>query len=216
MTEPVTNQPIEFRPWDGKDAPSGRTGGVLHRNRKLLAILGVVVLGMFGFAFANVPLFQLVCEKLGIAQFDGSRLTPGEAVADGEPGRPIRVTWSGTVHGRLPVALRPAHPVQSTHLNELTVNDYVFTNLSDRTVYFKPIHTIQPTAASSEDMFILSECFCFEPQVLRPRETARMPVVYRLAPELPDRVAQVVVNYTLFEMTENDYLREINRKEGER
>jgi len=175
-------------------------------NRRMLLTLGAIGVGMFAFAFANAPLFDMLCRAVGIQQNPSA-----ETVAVGGEARPVEVRFMGGVHGNLPISFGPVHRLQNTRLGEQTINDYKFVNLTDRTLYFRPVHSVTPTRRASE-CFKLFQCFCFDDQMIRPNQSLTLPVVYTIGTDLPADIDAVTLNYTLFELTEKDYLESVKSK----
>lgn len=205
MTDHATNASIEnTTPWEGDRSPT--LGDHMKRNRKLLITLVLVVVGMFGFAFANIPLFTLVCQQLGFAQ-DPGKGGKGESAAAtaGQIGREMEVRFTGNVYGQLPMEFRPIKSIQTIRLGEQAVNDYVFINMSKKPVYFRPIHSVRPTEAAKEDRYELAECFCYNEMMMHPEQELTLPVVYKFYPDLDDSVKSITMSYTLFPITKEDY-----------
>ena len=48
------------------------------------------------------------------------------------------------------------------------------------------------------------ECFCFEQQILKPGEEALLPVILIFDKELPDNNNNIVLSYTIFDVTEDN------------
>lgn len=168
-------------------------------NVVLGAALAVGVSAMFAFAYVNVPLFKLVCARLGI----GGKA----AVLGGEPpvmssttgpieGRDITVTFMGVSASGLPVRFGPTIPSATTRPGLPVRLSYVFTNLSGDSVFFRAVHSIVPEKAARE--FQLIQCFCFDDQALGPRETRAMPVYFALSPRMPPGIEELALSYTLF------------------
>lgn len=169
------------------------------------AVLGLTMAGlvlvMFSFAYANVPLFKLFCERFGLS---GS----GKAAGKVEPvpsissstgdmlGRIVEVKFMGVAGTGLPIRFHPSTPSLATHPGRPVRLSYRFTNMSDDSVYFRAVHSIVPVAAAKE--FQLIQCFCFDDQTLAPRETRDLPVYFALSPRFPPTVDEIILNYTLF------------------
>jgi len=68
--------------------------------------------------------------------------------------------------------------------------------MSDDSVFFRAVHSIQPMEAAKE--FQLIQCFCFEDQSLGPRETRTLPVYFALSPRVPAGIDEITLSYTLF------------------
>jgi len=171
-------------------------------NRALAGALGLVVLLMFSFAYANVPLFKLFCSRFGLfgnakAAYRGALLPAGMSSATGDIlGRIVSVKFMGVSESGLPVHFGPSTPSVTIHPGQPVRIEYTFTNMSDDSVYFRAVHSIVPVEAARE--FQLIQCFCFDDQTLGPRETRRLPVYFALSPRFPTSVEEIILNYSLF------------------
>ncbi|HEY3296395.1 MAG TPA: cytochrome c oxidase assembly protein [bacterium] len=154
------------------------------------------LLAMFGFAFAQVPLFRMVCQKLGFA------ISPLSNVKESSNGREIEVLFTGVVAGKLPVYFRPKYAIQTVKAGQRFNNEYHFVNMSDDSVYFRPVHSVLPEDAAKK--FTMMKCFCFDDQALGPREEKVFPVISVISADLDSSVQQVTINYTLFEKKRED------------
>jgi cytochrome c oxidase assembly protein subunit 11 len=162
-----------------------------RRGKRLALGLVFAVLVMFGFAFAQVPLFRMVCQKLGFA------ISPLSRVKEGGNGHQVEVYFTGVVSGNLPVYFRPKYSLQTVKVGERFNNEYHFVNMSDDSVYFRPVHSVLPDEAAKK--FTMMKCFCFDDQALAPHEEKTFPVISVLSNDLDSTVQQVTINYTLFE-----------------
>ena len=174
-----------------------------RRNRRLgLFFLVPIVVIMIAFTFAQVPLFRMFCQKIGIA------ISPLASVKESSGGREVTVLYTGVVAGTLPVYFKAKRAIQTVHLGEKFENEYRFVNMSDDTVRFRPVHSILPEDAAKK--FTMTKCFCFNDQTLAPHEERTYPVVSVLSADLDPDVEQVTLNYTLFEKSPEEM--EQNRK----
>jgi len=172
--------------------------------------LAAVVGAMFFFAYANVPLFKLFCERFGIGGSGKAAVQgpagPGPAAISSATGpilsRDIRVKFMGVSGTGLPVRFGPSSPSVHVVPGRPVMVRYTFTNMGDDSVYFRAVHSIAPVEAARE--FQLLECFCFEDQALGPRETRVLPVYFALSPRTPASVNEVQLNYTLFARDKDD------------
>ena len=172
-------------------------------NAGLAAGLAFLVLVMFSFAYANVPLFKLFCERFGIG---GAGKAQGPQMVSSSTGpildRDVQVKFMGVAASGLPVRFGPSEPLVRVIPGRPVHLGYTFTNLSDDSVFFRAVHSIAPQNAARE--FQLLQCFCFEDQALAPRETRTLPVYFALTPRLPRDVNEVQLSYTLFPRDPND------------
>lgn len=162
-------------------------------NLKLSLILVGVVVGMLGFAYVNVPLFKLYCQKLGIGLSPNS-----EAKATSQPSdRKVTILFTGLVAGDMPLAFKPDKSFEEVRLGAPSRNEFHFVNLSDDTLRFRPVHSVLPEKAASK--LTLTKCFCFDDQVILPRQSYTLPVVFTFAPDLDPQVETITFHYTLFQ-----------------
>ena len=160
--------------------------------------LAVVVLLMFSFAYANVPLFKMFCARFGLggagkaglrAWADSTGIGPSKDAdfrISSTTGpielRDITVTLMGVTADGLPVRFRPSVPSVTTIPGKPVHLSYDFVNMSDDSVFFRAVHSIVPVEAARE--FQLIQCFCFEDQALGPREKRTLPVYFALSPRI--------------------------------
>lgn len=162
-------------------------------NLKLALILGVVVVGMLAFAYVNVPLFRMYCQKVGIA------ISPNrEAKANLKPSdRKVTVLFTGVVAGDMPIAFKADKAFEEIKLGEQSKTSYHFVNLSDDTIYFRPVHSVLPENAATK--LTLTKCFCFDDQIILPGQSYTLPVVFSFSPDLDPTVERITFHYTLFQ-----------------
>jgi cytochrome c oxidase assembly protein subunit 11 len=196
MTDPVEVSRVEAE-WEKADR---RQAAARKKNIRLVTILFVIGFGMLGFAYANVPLYNMLCAKLGIG------LNPNnEALLVTEPSdRVVEFIFSGQITGDLPVTITPSKRIIRARLGEPVVNDFHVVNMASRKVYFRPIHTINP-AAVADDKIRLAECFCFDDQMLHERQSVSYPLVFVASTDIPDDVRTVRMHYTLMPITADRY-----------
>lgn len=205
-THPVPHAPVESQEaeWDAAEAQA--KSSLRRKNIKLLGILAAVGLGMLGFAYANAPLWTMLCGALGFSISPNSDTVAGAGI---ETDRTVQVTFHGNVSGQLPVTFRILERRQDHRLGQFQRNEYTLINMSNDTVYIMPVHSIRPTTAATDEMFQLAECFCFDPVKLNPKQRLALPIVYRFSPEMADNVQIISMNYTLFPIDRERYEKEM-------
>ena len=170
------------------------------------AVLGIglalMVTLMFSFAYANVPLFKLFCERFGLGGSGKAGSRGGAPVEEFSSAtgnvlaRHITVKFMGVSGSGLPVRFGPSAPSILVQPGKPIHVAYTFTNMSDDSVFFRAVHSIRPVEAAKE--FQLMQCFCFDDQTLGPRETRELPVYFALSPRFPANVDELILNYSLF------------------
>ncbi len=79
---------------------------------------------MFGFAFAQVPLFGMFCKAIGI------NLSPLNTVTEGGTGREVKILFTGVAADKLPVVFKPKRAIQTVEVGTRFENEYRFVNMS--------------------------------------------------------------------------------------
>ena len=188
-----------------------RPDRIARSNRTVFTMLAIVGIGMFGFAFANVPLFFRLCRKYGILP---PELKGPQTIANKpDQGRALQIYWLAN-HGDLPIAFSVHDSVQDIHVGERSQNDYRFVNLSDKTIYFRPVHDVSPSSAGQQDTLTLEKCFCFDNQMIEPGKEYTLPVIYSFNSKLPTDVSSITMSYTLFATTKEMYEETLKKTQG--
>lgn len=171
-----------------------------HSNRRLVIRLLLAVLGMFGFGYALVPLYDVFCDVAGInGKVRGATAEvapPTAAVA-----RDVHLDLVTTVGGDAPLTFRAEDDRLTVAVGRLHTVHFTARNLSGRRWTGQAVPSIAPGWAARYLKKI--ECFCFEQQVFEPNEVKVMPVRFYLDPELPERVKDMSLSYTFFETPKN-------------
>lgn len=170
-------------------------------NRALLGKLGVIVVAMFGFGYALVPMYRAICDALGINVLSVSELrTAGrDAVPKNtQVDRSRLVTVEFDANARGPWKFKPAQSHLQVHPGELATVMYEFRNVQDRTMVAQAIPSYAPNEAAPN--FHKLECFCFTEHTLAPGESKTWPVAFIVDPKLPKDVTTITLSYTFFEV----------------
>lgn len=173
-----------------------------RENFKMVGKLGVIVLGMFAFGYALVPIYKAICEITGInvlalseQQFPGAKpKLPANTQVDLT--RTITVEFDANARG--PWHFKPAQNTLQVHPGELTTVMYEFQNVQDRIMSAQAIPSYAPAQAAA--YFNKLECFCFNQYTLQPGEKKQWPVVFFIDPKLSKDVTTITLSYTFFEV----------------
>ena len=179
--------------------------GLQRDNRRMLTKLAFIVVVMFGFGYALVPMYRAICNALGINVLSLSEMLTSPAAA-GKRERPAntQIDYSRTVtvefdaNARGPWDFKPAVRSLQVHPGEMATVMYEFTNVQNRSMAAQAIPSYAPQQASAH--FNKLECFCFNEYLLKPGERKQWPVVFYLDPKLPKDVTTITLSYTFFEV----------------
>jgi cytochrome c oxidase assembly protein subunit 11 len=174
----------------------------------LVKRLLLLVAGAFVFAFALVPLYNVLCEATGFNGKTGGK--PGgfgigglnAGVANAAPasaidrGRTVRVEFTGTVMPGLPWEMRPLTTALDTHPGEMQQVRYLVRNTSDKPITGQAVPSVTPGQAAQH--FDKIECFCFSQQALAPGESKEMPLTFIVKPEVDRDIRHITLSYAFF------------------
>lgn len=177
------------------------TGGAQRQGRRkaaTAALLGGVVAGMVGLAFASVPLYRLFCQVTG---YGGTTQRAAEAAAPVVGERVVTVRFDATTDHHLPWRFQPAQRSVTLRVGEQGLAFYRAENRSDRPVTGRATFNVTPFKAGS--YFVKIDCFCFTEQTLAPGEAVDMPVTFYVDPAIAedpnlDDVKTITLSYTFF------------------
>lgn len=170
--------------------------------KKLLFYLFAFAILMFGFSFALIPLYNVLCKATGlngkweITQANYKRYRDPEKLS---AKRTVIVEFDVTRNSNLQAIVEPQHPTLQVIPGELALTSYKVKNLANKTIVVQAIPSISPGQASSYLKKL--ECFCFTPQTLLPGEIKDLPLRFWLEPELPEAIHRLTLSYTLFDVT---------------
>jgi cytochrome c oxidase assembly protein subunit 11 len=175
---------------------------IKSENLKMVSKLGVIVLAMFGFGYALVPIYKAICEMTGINVLAlGDKQIPG-ATPKMPANTQVDLTRSITVefdsNARGPWHFKPAQNTLKVHPGELTTVMYEFQNTQNRTMSAQAIPSYAPAQAGAH--FNKLECFCFQQYTLAPGEKKQWPVAFVIDPKLSKDVNTITLSYTFFEV----------------
>lgn len=175
--------------------PNNIDGVNKNSNSRVIARLMFVVVGMFGFGFALVPLYDVFCDATGINGKTGDKVTLAEDLRV-DTSRVIEVEFIASLNESMPWDFRPLQDSVTVHPGEPTRIAYVAVNRTDHAITGQAVPSVAPGRAAS--YFQKTECFCFTEQKLEAGEEKEMPVIFVVDPELPDDVSQLALSYTFF------------------
>ena len=167
----------------------------VRANGRTARRLAIVVLAMFGFGYALVPLYDVLCEITGLGGRTGV-VAAGSLDGGVDTSRTVKVQFLGTVNSRLPWEFRPNVASMEVHPGQVYETSYFARNLSEAATVGQARPSVAPSVASLH--FNKTECFCFVEQEFAPGEARDMPVRFVLSRDLPADIATVTLSYTFF------------------
>ena len=171
------------------------------RKRRHTGLLLVVAVGMFGFSFALVPLYNVFCELTGLnGKTSGAPANADEIVEMSD--REVIVQFAAQVARGMPWEFRPTENQLRVRLGQVHVTEYVVRNRAAQQVTGQAVPSVAPGLAARH--LIKIECFCFTQQVLDAGAEMNMPVQFYVAADLPEEVRTISLSYTMFRADDPD------------
>ena len=168
-------------------------------NARLVKRLLFTVVAMFAFGFAMVPLYDVMCEALGInGKTSGTAYQQETEYID--ENRTVRVQFLATNAEGMSWSFGPQADELSLHPGETREVLFHASNPTDHPMVAQAIPSVAPSKAAA--YFHKTECFCFTQQVLQPGESVMMPVRFIVDPALPKDVKHLTLAYTLFDVSD--------------
>jgi len=168
----------------------------INANTSIALKLGLASVVMFGFGYALVPLYDVLCEITGLNGKTGriSATEAGELSVDID--RLITVEFDTNTNSELPWEFRPLTPTLQVHPGEVNEAIFYVKNTSDEYIIGQAIPSVAPSSGSR--FFNKTECFCFTRQPLAPGESKEMPVRFVVEPGLPGHIRMLTLSYAFF------------------
>lgn len=180
--------------------------GARNNQRKHIAALLVVVVGMFGFAFALVPLYEVFCELTGLNGKTSGRAVASEARVTETGANPtaivsdreVTIQFLAHVGRGMPWEFRPTETRLRVHPGEMNTTNFYVRNRASRAVTGQAVPSVSPGLAALH--LHKTECFCFTQQTLEAGQELEMPVTFYVDDDLPDDIGTLSLSYTLFKV----------------
>lgn len=175
---------------------------IQSQNKKTALILSGVVVAMFGFGFALVPLYDLICSVTGIQSISlrsGTKadvLPTVQSVATSN--RQVTVKFDATINPNLPWDLTTEMQQMVVRPGKVYEINYVASNRSSARVVGQAIPSVVPWQATP--YFSKLECFCFNKQQLTGGETVKMPLRFMVSQDLPEDIRSLTLSYSFMKL----------------
>ncbi len=146
---------------------------------KLVVLLTAIVLGMFAFGFALVPIYNTLCQTLGIngkTNTEAVAYDPSTAKIATE--REVLVEFVATNNSGVPWDFYPKIKKIKVHPGEIVKLAFYAENKTDHKMIVQAIPSVTPGIAAK--YLKKTECFCFTQQTLDAHEAMNMPLLFHL------------------------------------
>jgi cytochrome c oxidase assembly protein subunit 11 len=167
----------------------------MRRTTRTALLLGGLVFGMTGLAFASVPLYRVFCQLTGFA---GTPQRGGSA--PGATARTISIRFDANVSG-VPWIFHPVDQRRTVPIGARNLALYTARNESGHAVTGQASFNVTPSQAGR--YFTKIQCFCFTEQTLAPGQEVQMPVTFYVDPAILDdpdarNISEITLSYTFY------------------
>jgi cytochrome c oxidase assembly protein subunit 11 len=171
------------------------------RTSHLVSKLALAVVGMFGFGFALVPIYDVFCDITGLNGKTAGRATYDAAIVEVQEERLVTVQFTANNNSGMSWQFHPMVNQVQVHPGELTSVKFYAHNPTGMTMIAQAVPSVVPFIAA--DYLHKTECFCFNQQTLTAGEAIEMPLLFYIDQAIPEDVSKLTLSYTLFDVTAN-------------
>ena len=184
---------------DTKDDGLSMTDRRNHANKKLGFKMVWIVVGSLVFAFALVPLYDVLCTMTGL---NGKTETSASALKNNkvDTTRWVTVQFTSSVMPGLGWNFYPKQSSIKVRPGQVETVLFEAKNITSQIVAGQAIPSVTPGQAAAHLKKI--ECFCFQRQELKPGETKIMPLRFFVSNDLPQDVKEMTLSYSFFSAKE--------------
>ena len=171
----------------------------MHKNTKTLLSVLLIAAAMVGLAFASVPLYNLFCRVTG---FGGTTQVSESAPSEDQIlDREITINFNGDTNRNLNWSFKPDKRNVKLKVGQQGFISFKATNNDSEAVAGTAVYNVTPPKAGQ--YFHKTQCFCFDSQVLEPKQEMDMPVVFYIDPSIADDqnmddVKTITLSYSFF------------------
>lgn len=173
------------------------------KNDRAALVILIVVVVMVGLSFAAVPMYNLFCRVTG---FGGTPIS-SEQLPDHVLERQVKINFVTSTARDMPWQFGAERRSVKINIGQDMLINFKAYNPTNTDIVGTAIYNVTPLKAGK--YFHKTQCFCFDRQVLEAGQSANMPVVFYVDPEMdkdPDMqdVDVITLSYTFFKSDSQD------------
>ena len=174
---------------------------VTNKNIKLARTLLLVAVGMFGFGYALVPIYDVLCEWKWIQRDRPDDIKKAPEIAyKVDVNREVTVEFMTILNESTPMDFHAETKSLKVHPGEYYTVNFYAKNKTNKEIKARAIASFSPALISQ--YFEKIECFCFSEQNFKANEVKIMPMRFVINPEIPEQYKTITLSYTFFDNTE--------------
>lgn len=163
--------------------------------RKTVILLFMLAILMFGFGFALVPFYNMLCKTIGINGKTNTSSLANDQVPD--LSRWITIQFVASTNAGLPWDFYPLVKQIKIHPGENEKVAFYAKNNANVTMTVQAIPSVTP--GNIAKYLKKTECFCFTRQTFKAGEARDMPVLFHIDRSVPSDIHVITLSYTMFD-----------------
>ena len=157
----------------------------------------IILITMFSIVAFSVPIYNLFCKVTG---YGGTTSYSSESSLK-VINRDIKIQFNADVNDSLNWSFEAPKNIEKFKVGENIKVEYIANNDSNEENIGTATFNVLPEKVGP--YFIKTQCFCFQKQTLKPKETAKMPVVFYIDPAIAEdptmeNIDTITLSYTFF------------------
>ncbi|CAM4087092.1 cytochrome c oxidase assembly protein [Pseudoalteromonas byunsanensis] len=165
----------------------------------LLKKLTLVVIGMFAFAFALVPLYDVFCDVTGL---NGKpSLEAANASQNMVNTRSVDVSFTTHSQQSAPFEVKSHQYSVNVKPGEMAEVKFSAKNMSSQARVMQAVPSVSPGKAAK--YLHKMACFCFDQQAFEANQEVEFTLVFYVDTELPEEIEELTLSYTVFDISES-------------
>jgi len=186
------------RPDDKPHSQNVSREDLARKNKKVAAMVLIIVACMVGLSFAAVPLYDLFCRVTG---FGGTPQISSEDLPKNIVDRDVTIQFNADTDPNMPWHFRPEERRVTVKLGQRGLTAYEAYNPTSAPVSGTALYNVTPLKVGQ--YFHKIQCFCFDEQILQAGERVSMPVLFYVDPAMNDDpsmddVKTITLSYTFY------------------
>lgn len=162
--------------------------------------LTLLVVGMFGFGYLMVPLYNVICDLTGLNGKTSSVAGSSPGASSGVADRLVTVEFVSVINSSAAWTFKPTKRSMQVVPGQTYNATYEVVNLSGHPAVGQAVPSVAPSSAAK--YFNKIECFCFTRQEFEAGGRKEMPLVFFIEEDLPRSIDTVTLSYTYFDTGE--------------
>ncbi|MFT4925726.1 MAG: cytochrome c oxidase assembly protein subunit 11 [Phenylobacterium sp.] len=170
----------------------------IPNHTKLIRKLVLMAIGMFGFGFALVPLYDILCEVTGLNGKPSNTAASAINITENKQ-RTVTVEFLGITNKNMPWQFKPQNRRIEVYPGEVKLVHFYAKNESAKDLVGQAVPSVSPGLGAA--YFNKIECFCFNRQPLAAGKETLMPLTFYVDADLPNDIETLTLSYTMYDVT---------------